>query len=93
MAASAGATFPGRNGSILLVEQFQRSGVYGNGALVAIDPRTGRKRTLWRCGDFVPSPALPECHAVTRPAVSPRGDTAAVLSVRNVGVGRRWTLT
>jgi dipeptidyl aminopeptidase/acylaminoacyl peptidase len=90
--APAYATFPGRNGSILLVEQFQRSGVYGEGELVAIDPRTGRKRTLWRCG-LSPTQAIPECHAVTTPAVSPRGDSAAVLSVRDVGGRRRWTLT
>lgn len=91
-AAPAQGTFPGRNGSILLVEQLQRSGVYGEGELVAIDPRTGRKRTLWRCG-FSPAQAIPECDAVTTPAVSPRGDTAAVMSVRRVGAGRRWTLT
>jgi dipeptidyl aminopeptidase/acylaminoacyl peptidase len=91
LAAPAHATFPGRNGSILLVEQFQRSGVYGEGELVAIDPRTGRRRTLWRCGG--PAQAIPECDAVTTPAVSPRGDSAAVLSVRGLGAGRRWTLT
>ena len=91
IAAPAHATFPGRNGSILVVEGFQRSGVYGEGELVAIDPRTGRKRTLWQCGG--PAQPIPECHAVTTPAVSPRGDTAAVLSVRDVGGGRRWTLT
>jgi Tol biopolymer transport system component len=91
-AAPAQATFPGRNGSILLVEQFQRSGVHGAGELVAIDPRTGRKRPLWRCGAN-PAQAIPECDAVTTPAVSPRGDTAAVISVRDIGGARRWTLT
>ena len=91
LAAPADATFPGRNGSILLVEQFQRSGVYGEGELVAIDPRTGRKRTLWRCGDL--ALALPECYAVTTPAVSPRGDTAAVMSERGVVGPPQWTLT
>jgi WD40-like Beta Propeller Repeat len=91
IAAPAHATFPGRNGSILLVEQFQRSGVYGEGELVAIDPRTGRKRTLWRCGG--PAQSIPECDALTTPAVSPGGDTAAVLSVRRLGGPPRWTLT
>jgi Tol biopolymer transport system component len=91
IAAPADATFPGRNGSIFLVEQFQRSGVYGEGALVAIDPRTGRKRTLWRCGD--PTQGIPECTALTTPAVSPRGDTVAVLSTHDDGSGGRWTLT
>jgi dipeptidyl aminopeptidase/acylaminoacyl peptidase len=91
IAAPAHATFPGRNGSILVVEQFQRSGVHGEGALVAIDPRTGRRRTLWRCGG--PAQPTPECHAVTTPAVSPNGDTAAVLSVRGVGGPPAWTLT
>lgn len=91
MAAPADATFPGRNGSILVVEQFQRSGVYGEGRLVAIDPGTGRKRTLWRCGS--PGQPFPECYAVTTPAVSPRGDTAAVLSVRSAGAPPSWTLT
>jgi WD40-like Beta Propeller Repeat len=89
--APAHATFPGRNGSILLVEQFQRSGVYGEGELVAIDPRTGRKRTLWRCGG--PAQRIPQCDALTTPAVSPRGDTVALMSVRDVGGARRWTLT
>jgi hypothetical protein len=91
IAAPAQATFPGRNGSILLVEEFQRSGVYGEGELVAIDPRTGRKRTLWQCGG--PVPPIPECDAVTTPAVSPRGDTAAVMSVRDNGAERQWSLT
>jgi dipeptidyl aminopeptidase/acylaminoacyl peptidase len=91
IAAPAHATFPGRNGSILLVEQFHRSGVSGEGELVAIDPRTGRRRTLWRCGG--PAQPIPQCDAVTTPAVSPRGDTAAVMSVRGAGGPPNWTLT
>jgi hypothetical protein len=91
IAAPAHATFPGRNGSILLTEQFQRSGVHGEGELVAIDPRTGLKRTLWRCGG--PAQPIPQCDAVTTPAVSPRGDSAAVLSASGVATGPRWTLT
>jgi hypothetical protein len=91
IAAPAHSTFPGRNGSILLVEQSQRSGVHGEGKLVAIDPRTGRQRTLWRCGGL--ARPIPECDAVTTPAVSPRGDSVAVMSVHGVGGPRRWTLT
>jgi TolB protein len=91
MAAPANATFPGRNGSILVVEQFQRSGVYGEGKLVAIDPRTGRKRALWQCGG--PAQPISQCDAVTTPAVSPRGDPAAVMSMRRPGGPPSWTLT
>lgn len=93
IAAPANGTYPGRNGSILLTEQFQRSQVYGEADLVAVDPRTGRKRTIWQCGYTSPPMARPECGAVTTPAVSPTGDTAAVMSVRGLVGPPRWTLT
>lgn len=92
-AAPANGTFPGRNGSILLTEELQRSGVYGEGKLVAVDPRTGRKRTIWQCGSIGPFGARPECDAVTTPAVSPTGDTAAVISGLRISPPLQWTLT
>lgn len=90
---AAHATFPGRNGEILLTQEHVSAA--GEAELVAIHPRTGAKRTVWRCLSS-PVSELPECDAATTPAVSPDGRAAAVLTLEeccsNPGFPLHWLL-
>jgi hypothetical protein len=93
IASPAQATFPGRNGSILLTEEHQ-AGYGGEGKLVAIDPKTGDQRTVWQCEGGAAPPQPFECDAITTPAVSPDGATAAVISLKDLFSSRTydWSL-
>jgi WD40 repeat protein len=80
-AAPAQATFPGRNGEILFTQSHESWGG-SDGKLIALDPDTHLTRTLWECMSSPYTP-VPECDAITSPAVSPDGRTVAVISLRD----------
>jgi hypothetical protein len=92
---AAHATFPGRNGEIVITQEHVSGSFAGEAALLAIHPRTGAKRTVWQCLSS-PVSELPECDAATTPAVSPDGRTAAVLTLEecctNPGLPYHWLL-
>jgi dipeptidyl aminopeptidase/acylaminoacyl peptidase len=94
LAAPAQATFPGRNGEIFLTQNSGSSGAYGEAELLAIDPRLGGSRSVWRCQSSA-VPPIPECDLSTTPAISPDGSTLAVISLEDQysSPGNHWMLT
>jgi dipeptidyl aminopeptidase/acylaminoacyl peptidase len=76
LAIPAQASFPGRNGSIVWVEQSSGGGV-ADAELIALNPRTGAERRIWNCYSGDPDPAK-RCGGVSGPAVSPDGRMALV---------------
>jgi WD40-like Beta Propeller Repeat len=91
LAAPAQATFPGRNGQILITKEYESGSSAGEVTLLAVHPRTETTRTLWQCRSDYQSD-LPECDRGTTPAISPDGRTAAVLVLEECCVSPPWPL-
>jgi Tol biopolymer transport system component len=91
LVAPAYATFPGRNGEILITREYESGSFAGELTLQAIHPRTGAVRTLWQCRSDYQSD-LPECDRGTTPAVSPDGRTASMLILEECCVNPPWPL-
>jgi Tol biopolymer transport system component len=86
-APAAEATFPGRNGDILLVENTRHhAGPWGDSNLLRISPRTGALTRTPVCAmPLSRGPHTPPCSAIGPPAASPDGRSVAFTSDGIVG--------
>jgi WD40-like Beta Propeller Repeat len=81
-APAAEATFPGRNGDILLVENTRHhAGPWGVSSLLRISPRTGALTRVPICAmPLSVGPHSPACSSIGPPAASPDGSSVAFTS-------------
>jgi WD40-like Beta Propeller Repeat len=96
-AAPAGATFPGRNGDLLVTEVTSSKYQNQRTSVLRIDPRSGRIRQLPVCAilDGLQHGQLPTCILAGPPAAAPDGRRVAVVSVDpldELGNARAWNL-
>jgi Tol biopolymer transport system component len=81
-APAAEATFPGRNGDLLVTDRSRGHGFFDYSALLRIDPSSGAVTRTPICS-IPANPAVPtlECNGIGPPAASPDGSSVAFAAI------------